>query len=182
MMTREEDYAATRRELDDADVDRLREQQAAVITLHGSLDAWHDACRRRRAADPDHRLARIILRLIRNGHLANGLDEQRLQTDRHLWGYFRSVADDGPMAWMEERRRIRQALRDAAEQVHDYGDRYPALDIEAVKELMPTWRAWGQIIIETETDKVDALLIARCSSSSLRSIKRVTKSRSRDTN
>ena len=147
-MTREQDYAAMRRELEDAAIDHLREQQAAVIALHGGLDAWHAACRRRRAADPDHRLARVVLRLIRNGHLMNGFDEARLRADRQLSAYFQSVAEAGPIAWMEERRRIRQVLRDATEQTHDYGDRYPALDIEAVKELMPTWRAWGQILGE----------------------------------
>lgn len=115
-----------------------------------SLDAWHEACRRRRAADPDHRLARVVLRLIRNGHLMNGFDTERLRADPQLWAYFRSVTEAGPMAWVEERRRIRQVLRDAAEQAHDHGDRYPALDIEAVKELMPIWRAWGQVVIESK--------------------------------
>lgn len=35
-----------------------------------------------------------------------------------------------------------------------------ALDTEAVKELMPTWRAWGQIIIEAKmTGRLDALAL-----------------------
>ena len=88
----------------------------------------------------------------------NGFDEARLRADPQLWAYFQSAAEAGPTAWMEERRRIRQVLHDAAEQAHDYGDRYPVLDIEAVKKLMPTWRAWDSVIIESKmTGQLDAL-------------------------
>ena len=51
---------------------------------------------------------------------------------------------------MEERRRIIRLLEEAAKHVDIHGNRYPVFDADAdaIKELLPTWRAWGQIVVD----------------------------------
>jgi hypothetical protein len=58
------------------------------------------------------------------------------------------VIEAGPMARMEERRRVIRMLEEAAQHVDIHGNCYPVFDADAVKELLPTWRAWGQILID----------------------------------
>jgi hypothetical protein len=111
------------------------------------MDAWHRACQRRRNADPDNRLALVVKNLIFNGR-PNRFDAPRLAADPQLAAYFDSVAEAGPMAFMEERRRIIRLLENAVRHADIQGNRYPVFDADAVKELLPVWRAWGQILID----------------------------------
>ena len=111
------------------------------------MDAWHRACQRRRNADPDNRLAQVVKNLIFNGRL-NRFDAPRLAADPQLAAYFASVIEAGPMARMEERRRVIRMLEEVAKHIDIHGNRYPVFDADAVKELLPTWQAWGQIFID----------------------------------
>ena len=145
-MTAEEHYAAMRDELAEEFRRRRQEGIDAMIKLYGGKEAYEAACRRQRAADPDHRLARIVLRLIRNWGITNRFDIERLAADKPLAAYFASVAEAGDLAYMDERRRIRQVIRESTADMQ--GQRYPIFDIDAVRELLPLWREWGSTLLE----------------------------------
>jgi hypothetical protein len=144
-MTAEEHYAAMRDELAEEFRRRRQEGIDAMIKLYGGVEAYEAACRRQRAADPDHRLARIVLRLIRNRGLTNRFDIECLAADKPLAAYFASVAEAGDLAFMDERRRIRQVIREST--VDMRGERYPIFDVDAVWELLPIWREWGSALL-----------------------------------
>ncbi len=59
-----------------------------------------------------------------------------------------ALGHDRPMARMEERRRVIRMLEDAAKHADIHGNRYPVFDADAVKELLPVWLSWGQILID----------------------------------
>lgn len=136
---------------------RERQQQGfqALIDLYGGLDGWHDACRARRAADPDYQLARIIVRLLRAGGDPGLLrcrpgDRDRLADDPELEAFWQSVAQAGPDGWREERQRVRATERQASETA-DPRTRSLMLDVHAVKSLLPTYRAWGRMLLDADT-------------------------------
>jgi hypothetical protein len=66
-----------------------------------------------------------------------------------LAAYFASVAEAGDLAYMDERRRIRQVIREST--VDMQGDRYSIFDIDAVWELLSIWREWGSVIMMPPT-------------------------------
>ena len=41
-------------------------------------------------------------------------------------------------------------FQEATKHADIHGNRYPVFDADAVKELLPTWRAWGQVLINAE--------------------------------
>lgn len=98
-------------------------------------------------APPSRALARIVGRLLRYGGQLNEHDRRRLLADRDLAAYWNSVAEAGEEGWREERTRLAQVQRHAAA-AGDPADWLLALDSEAVKALLPTWRAWGRVIGE----------------------------------
>ena len=148
-MAAEEHYAAMRDEIAEEFRRRRQEGIDAMIRLCGGAEAYEAACRRQRAADPDHRLAKIVLRLIRQCGLTNRFDIERLAADKPLAAYFASVAEAGNLAFMDERRRIRQVIRDST--VDMQGVRYPIFDIDAVWELLSIWKEWGSVIMMPPT-------------------------------
>lgn len=134
-----------------------RQQQGLrkLIGFHGGLERWFAACRARRGADADYQLARIIARLLRTGgdpgplRLSSG-DRDRLAADPALDGFWRSVAEAGPDGWREERQRVRATERQARE-VADPQARLLMLDVHAVKSLLPTYRAWGRMLLDASS-------------------------------
>ena len=75
-----------------------------------------------------------------------GFSIECLAADKPLVAYFASVAEAGDLAYMDERRRIRQVIREST--VDMQGERYPIFDIDAVRELLPVWKEWGSALLE----------------------------------
>lgn len=154
-LTQEEemnDGQAMLEEMQTALRERQQQEFQALIDLYGGLDGWHDACRARRAADPDYRLARIIVRLLRAGGDRGPLrcrpgDRDRLGDDPELEAFWQSVAHAGPDGWREERQRVMAAERQASAS-DGPGTRLLMLDIHAVKSLLPIYRAWGRMLLD----------------------------------
>jgi hypothetical protein len=97
-------------------------------------DARFGAIARRLSDGGDSRLARIIQRLAREapGRQRGTLpppDRARLLADRPLAAYWFSVTQAGDEGWAEERRVL-------------------SMTSAGVARLLPTWRAWGQMLIE----------------------------------
>lgn len=133
-------------------MERQREGLAAMIALHGGLEDWFAECRARKAADPEHQMAWSVLRFLRlrgdAGPLAGrAVDRARLATDPALHAYWQSVAQGGPEAWTEERLRVK-AVEEHALQSGDPKERMLGLDVNAVKSLLPTYRAWGRMLLD----------------------------------
>jgi hypothetical protein len=74
-------------------------------------------------------------------------DRGWLLADHDLAAYWRSVAKAGEEGWRDERARLAQVQRHAAA-AGTPADRPRALDIEAIKALLPTCRAWGRALSE----------------------------------
>jgi|GEM_PF-5879306 len=130
-----------------------------ILAEWGSLDAWQVECRRRRGVDDDRRMARLIMMLMSNGAgrpqgTLRPPERSRLLLDRPLAAFWFSVVGAGGDGFAEERRRIRDRQRQAARAVEP-GERMAAMEAEAVKALMSTYRAWGQALIDAGavTDK-----------------------------
>jgi hypothetical protein len=149
------DDEAVLAEIQDALAERWQESFATMVALHGGIEAWHAACQARRAARPNHALARVICRLLRRGGDDDGQwrlpghDREKLLADADLAAYWQSVASAGDDGWCEERRLLRAFERDAARAI-DPQDRLLALDSNAVEALIPTWRAWGRILRDVQ--------------------------------
>lgn len=121
-----------------AEVDDVSEPAAAwaaVIAEHGSVGVWLASCAKRRAADTEIRLARIIMKLVTEapgrprGTLRSPERELLLMLDPELAAYWWSVVRGGDVGWEEE------------SQVRLLGGR-------AVAALLPTWREFGQMLID----------------------------------
>ena len=140
-----------------ADIERAlteRHQAATVakMALYGGQSAWFDVCRRRRQADSDFQLARVIIRLLRAGGDAGPLrchrvDLKRLEADPAVAAYWRSVAAAGSEGWREERQRLKAVATEAAASA-DPVERQLALDTNAILNLVPTYRAWGAMLLQ----------------------------------
>ncbi len=97
---------------------------------------------------PDMKLALVVAALFRDcpphkpvGTLMWEAQADRLAADRPLAAYFASVAEaDG---WAEERIRMAAKLKDTPPE--ERGDPMNIYDIHA---MLPTWRAWGRVIID----------------------------------
>ena len=57
------------------------------------------------------------------------------------------MAQAGPDGWREERQRVRTTERQACETA-DPRARLLMLDVHAVKSLLPTYRAWGRMLLD----------------------------------
>src|SRR5438105_2987202 len=86
--------------------ERWQEGVAIMIKLYGGLEAYRAACLAKRYATPDHRLARIICRALRERRRPNERNQQILDADRPLAAYFASVDASGAAGWREERARV----------------------------------------------------------------------------
>ncbi len=137
---------------------RERQQAAAVANevFYGGQQAWFDACRTRNALDPDHRIVRVIARLLRAAgdavpHVLRRQDQELLDADPAVSAFWHSVAQAGPDGWREERQRLKtvqtQACSSAAPQ-----ERLMTLDTNAVKSLLGAYRLWGQMLIDTRNE------------------------------
>ncbi len=133
---------------------REREQQAVqgLIDLHGGTDGWFAECRARRRVDPDFRLALVIVRILHRGGTGETLrllpgERRHFDADPAVSKYWMSVATSGTDGWREERARVREVGRVAAASP-DSTDRLLMLDVWAVRSLMQTYRAWGQMLID----------------------------------
>ncbi len=125
----------------------------AVVKSFGGQQAWFDACRRWRQSDWDYGTASTLVRLIRRNHTRRCTNSPRewakLGSDRPVQAYWLSVADAGDEGWREERRRIREIERAAAE-FSDLRRVKLMLDVWAVRSLLPLYRSWGQMLIEAQ--------------------------------
>lgn len=97
-------------------------------------------------------MARSILRFLRLGGdpgplAARAVDRARLATDPALNAFWQSVAQCGQEAWTEERLRVR-AVEEEALQSADPEGRMMGLDVNAVRSLLPTYRAWGRMLLD----------------------------------
>jgi hypothetical protein len=128
--------------IDAAEADRLAMlEEIQAVLIQRRLAALPPP----RAADPDARLARIVSRVLARGGDTSRLhpcDRRRLEADRALAAFWRSVADAGADAVYEERVRV-ATVRRQARAAADPAERIRALPIEAVRALLPAWRAWG---------------------------------------
>jgi len=139
-------------ELEQALRERRQQGFQVLIDLHGGLQGWLDACRVRKATDKDYGLARAIVRLLGRGgsERCAGLmagERRRLNADPDVAAYWQSVEDAGDDGWREERERIRNVERLATKTNSEHGHLL-MLDVYAARSLMPTYRAWGRILIE----------------------------------
>jgi len=133
-------------------IERQLEETMTLVALHGGLNGWFAECHARQAADPGHKMAWSILRFLRLGGdpgplAGKAIDRARLATDPALNAYWQSVAQSGREAWTEERMRVR-AVEEEALCSPEPEERMLALDANAVKSLLPTYRAWGQMLLD----------------------------------
>lgn len=127
-----------------------------IIAEHGSVEAWLADCRQRRRADGERRMARLIMMLMTDGAgrpqgTLRPPERSRMLANRPLAAFWFSVisatGDDG---FAEERRRIRDRQRQAMRAVEPEGrmEAMEAMEAEAIKALMPTYRVWGKALID----------------------------------
>jgi len=121
---------------------------------HGSVDAYLEHIRLQRQLDGDRRLASAVASLLRGGGAKavgtlHPAQKRRLLRDRELAAYWVSVARAGDAGWAEERTRVRQhqhrALRSSEPE-----KRLGAFEREAIRRLVPQWRAWGRLLLEAD--------------------------------
>lgn len=102
--------------------------------------------------DLETKMARIVASLFRDtrfkpqGTLMFKVDEDLLAADRPLAAYFASVIEAGPDAWREERFRIAERSRHLSPERR--GD---PLSIGSITVMLPTWRAWGQFLLDASS-------------------------------
>ena len=123
-----------------------------IIAEHGSAAAWLDGCRQRCRADGDRRTARLIMMLMSDGAgrprgTLRPPERARLLADRALAAFWVSVVGAGEDGFAEERRRIRDRQREAT-RATEPDERLMAIEAEAIKALLLTYRAWGQALID----------------------------------
>lgn len=133
-----------------------RDQQAfaTLVRLHGGMEGWHRACTARHRADPEHQMAKVVWRLLGTHGRLSAADRQRLEADVPLAAYWQSVTDAGEAGWREERDRLREVERQAAQK--EMPERLKMLNVYAVKSMLPTWRAWGRLIMEPPAASADS--------------------------
>ena len=130
---------------------RRQQETLAIMAFFGGQQGWFDACRRRNFADQERQLARVLVRLLRAAADAGPLrcrdaDMRRLEADPQVLAFWRSVAASGPDGWREERRRVKEVENEAVRSP-DPVERLLALDVNAVRSLLPTYRAWGRMLM-----------------------------------
>jgi hypothetical protein len=138
-------------EIQRALIERQQHAATTMMQLYGGQQKYFDACRRARAADRDLQLARIVLRLLRAGGDPGSLRCHRihmeiLEAEPDVLAYWRSVAAAGQEGWREERQRVK-AAEQAAANSNDSHERALVMDVNAIKALMPTYRAWGRLLL-----------------------------------
>jgi hypothetical protein len=89
------------------------------------------------------------------------LDRERLLADRALAAFWLSVVQAGDDGWREERKRIFDRQQEALRSI-DPVERLNALELDAIKSLLPVWRAWGQVLIDADVieDFNEAFLVS----------------------
>lgn len=101
---------------------------------------------------PETKMARIVASLFRDtrfkpqGTLMFEVDRAILAADRPLAAYFSSVAEAGPEAWREERTRIAERNRPLPPE-----HRGDPLTVGSIAAMLPTWRAWGQVLLDASS-------------------------------
>ena len=134
-----------------ARLEKAQDDIRAVVKSFGGQQAWFDACHRLRQSDWDYGTASTIVRIIRRNHSHRCTNSPRewakLASDRPAQAYWLSVASAGEDGWREERRRIREVER-AAAQSSDPRQIKLMLDVWAVRSLLPLYRSWGQTLID----------------------------------
>jgi len=123
-----------------------------ILAEWGSHEVWQAECRRRRGADDDRRMARLIMMLMSNGAgrprgTLRPPERSRMLGDKLVAAFWVSVVGAGDDGYAEERRRIRDRQRQAMQAVEP-DERMAAIEAEAIKALTPTYRAWGQALID----------------------------------
>lgn len=116
-----------------------------------AFEAWRQEQR-------DRRLARAVRDLLRSNRLKEpgwcrrSTIDTIEEKDDELTAYFRSVAVAGRDAWADEVARIRRLqYQRRRRQERELGRRIEGsaeLCTAAITELLPTWRAWGRMLID----------------------------------
>lgn len=77
-------------------------------------------------------------------------DKAVVMADAELAAFLKSVAAAGPDGWREEidRVRLRQVKATRKRGRRPYGVGASALSLAAIVGLLPTWRAWGRMLID----------------------------------
>lgn len=93
--------------------------------------------------------ARAVRQMLNTGGQCLAHRRKHIDADPALAAFFSSVADAD--AWREEidRVRIRQA-RNARHRRPDPLPGAPGLSLAVIVALLPTWRAWGQMVLDAE--------------------------------
>ena len=97
----------------------------------------------------DLELALIVASLFRDypakprGTLLWPGKAERLAADKPLAAYFASVAEAGADGWKEEMDRMRGRLKDMPPE-----ERGELMNVHAIRGMLPTWRAWGEVVRE----------------------------------
>lgn len=121
-----------------------------ILAEHDSVENWMAFCRKRRAADTETPLARSILSLMRDAAgkprgTVREPDRRRILADPQVSAFWASVVDGGDNAWREEKERIVRRGKEGA----GNADRTAAdWDSTTVRSLLPTYRAFGQMLID----------------------------------
>lgn len=106
--------------------------------------------------DPDDRLARAVRELFRDGFrsrrgMCRPHARRVIDSDPELSAFLASVERGGDDAWEEEYSRIRRRQRQQREELGLRDDGLggtPSLSSTAIIALLPTWRAWGRMLLE----------------------------------
>jgi len=115
-------------------------------------EGWLAHCRQERAADTERPLARVVSILAMEGaRKPRGTlrepERARLLADKPLAAYWDSVGA-GEDGWAEEQIRIRDRQRLAMRAPAGTEERMNGVEMNAIKALLPIWRAWGQMLID----------------------------------
>ena len=124
-----------------------------IYRAHGSIEAYNRFVTLERQLDTDRALARSIMSLFRSGHYRElghlaRYDKRRILQDRNITAYFISVAKSGEDGWREEKLRIVSHQR-AAGRSHDSALRLQSFEHEAIYHMIPQWRQWGRLLMQS---------------------------------
>lgn len=125
-----------------------RQQVAEIEAAHGSVEAWRDGHSPRLSADRELKLARIIALMMEvapgrpRGVIRHQKHRDMLLADTALAVYWASVVLGGEAAWDEERQRNRDYQRQSGDWKCRVSPAY------VIRDLLPTYRAWGRMLIE----------------------------------
>lgn len=132
----------------------------AMKSIYGSYHAWQISQHQIMKKKPERLFLKTVRTMLKTKSLKKGvrMNQSRLDLlygDLELMAYFQSVDRNGEDCWKDEEARVRKAMqqRNPKKEVpeHKIGstgfDGAENLSLECIKDLLPTWRAWGRLLL-----------------------------------